>query len=798
MNEENRQPAQRYEMKGNRRMRNLKSTRLAAVTLLGLLWCGSWFGTTATATATGQTNSPVVRSSSDHSVPVSASKWAESIWLNAMAERPGAVLDRLHQLPTEHVDPDVRRLSEQAGEYFTHLDVQLDDRLKSYNEAIKKLEEHAEEENYREALADALAAHEMSLSPTELLASNVRAGELPSRNAVLSDRRIVNVIQRSEQAARSAERSGDWLLAQDYYYRLNALVNMDQRYEDDLVRSSQRIKLLSVYAPTRLRELTNAYLVKIGEKPRPGGKLENVTPWEKKVAGIDRQMAIEALSIGAADHLWAKGWDPLINGGLDAINTFLTTSDLQAVFPELKDDAARKRLVQWVGTEKAEWRNVARRDRFTAYTVLRHLQEENDQTVRLPEEVVYREFVEGAVSNLDKFSSMIWPDEMAMFNRQLNGSYIGVGIQISLDDAYRIKVVTPLENSPAMQAGVRAGDIITAIEGKSTLGITLTRAVDTITGRPGTEVTLTIQRPGVKEPFDVVVRRRPIKIETIKGWRRVKGIQNWDYMIDHENAIGYIRLVQQFGPSTASDFDRAIRDLQRQGVRSLILDLRFNPGGLLTQAVELCNRFVDNGLIVETVDPNGKSDRFNAMPHRASTMKDLPLVVLINEGSASASEIVAGCLKDHHRALLVGTRSYGKGSVQKVRRVAGDRARLRLTSEHYLLPSGKSIHRKPGSSQWGVDPNLLVRMTPKEIADTILLRQECDVLFDPTEGLPQKPIVANPRKDDGTENNDKPIDRNPDRLIHEPGYDLQLQTALLILQAGELPTKARHAVLNDS
>jgi len=748
--------------------------------------------------------------------PISVARWSGEVWSNATAGRPSAVLQNFDQLPAdgEVSDPDVKQMSEEAGLLRTHLEAQLVTRIKDYDDAIAKLEDHINKEDYRKALADALSAHEVSLAPKEFPASLSGAARLPHQDRVLRDPRIVNLMARVEAAAKAAEASGDWLTAQDYFYRLNALMNTNQRYEKDLKRTSRRVQLLSMYVPARLRDLTNAYLTKIGEKPRPARPADEQSSWQNAVAGIDRPMVIEALSAAARDHLWAKGWDPLIEGGLESIRTVLTTTDLQLVFPMMKDDEARKAMLDQVDAEEQAWKKSPEHDRFTAYTVIRHLQDKNKETVRLPDEVLLREFVEGSIAHLDKFSSMIWPDEMAMFNRQLSGSYVGVGIQISLDDAFQLKVVSPLEDSPAMRAGIRAGDVITAVDGVGTMGISLTRAVDTITGKPGTPVTLTIKRPGVEKEFDVTVRRQAIKIETIKGWRRKEASKSWDFMIDHDNKVGYIRLVQQFGPSTVSDFDRAMMELQQQGVRSLILDLRFNPGGLLNQAVELCNRFIDEGLIVETVDPDGRSDRFTARRHRASALLTMPVIVLINEGSASASEIVSGCLKDHHRALLIGTRTYGKGSVQKIRRIAGDRARLRLTSEHYLLPSGKSIHRRPGATEWGVDPDLLVRMTPKEVADTILLREECDIIFDPKAGAPANGIVVQPSNDDkdgadgaggagkdnpevgGSEKNTKNIDRNPDRLIEESGYDLQLETALVILQAKALPDEARQAVLS--
>ncbi len=742
-------------------------------------------------------------------VPLTATEWADGLWSGAKNGLPKTVLNRLHDLPAEHADPDVVDLNGDIQTLFSNLDAQLDERIKSYHDALEELEQHLAEDDLRQALADALGAHEVSLAAHELLTSHERAHELKTQDAVLRDPQIVALVKTAETEAFRATQTGNWLHAQDLYYRLNALMNQSQRYEKDLARASRRIQLLSLYVPDRLHQLTNRHLESIGEEIRPNSDEGNRTPWQDRVAGINRTMVVESLDAAASDHLWSQGWKPLVSGGLDAIEVFLTTNDLKEAFPSLKNESQRKSMLKSIRAEKTRWENEARHERFGAFEVLRRLQRHNQGSVQLPQEVILREFTEGSMTSLDKFSSMIWPFDMSMFSRQLNGSYVGVGIQITLDEAYRLKVISPLEDSPAMTAGIRAGDVITAIDGKSTTGITVTRAITTITGKPNTNVVLTVERQGAEKNLDFVVRRRPIRIETIKGWRRKDGQKDWDYMIDPENKIGYIRLVQQFGPNTVSEFDRAIMDLRRQHVQGIILDVRFNPGGLLSQAVQLCNRFVEQGLIVETVDPRGNSEKFTARRHRAQDLDGVPLIVLVNEGAASASEIVAGCLRDHDRALLIGSRTYGKGSVQKVRRIAGDTARLRLTSEHYLIPSGRSIHRRPGKSIWGVDPHLEVRVTPEQIAATILLRQECDIIFDPNEEAPANAIIADRNKKQNEDGNDDdaagdlaavpagPIDRNPDRLITEPGYDLQLQTALILLQSHELPDKARHAVLQS-
>ncbi len=710
--------------------------------------------------------------------------WNDWIWTQAMHQQTGVVLDRFVQFPETHDNANVRELGENISGYVGHLTTQLEDRISKYNESLVDLETHIEAGEWREAIADALTAHEIALRPDEILAHHKRASELPDASLVFQEPVVAAMITQIDTTAKSAELSGNWLTAQDLYYRLNALLLVEGTFEKDLRRVSRRVGLLRFYYPERLSELTNEHLISLGEEERPGFAFEGDS-WEDNLDGINRRMVLEGLSYNARVHLWQKGWIPQIVAGCDALEVFATTTDLGDVFPMLSDDESRVRFLAYVAAQKEEWSRKAKGDRISASSFIRKLQQTNESTINVPEVVLLHEFMEGAMTSIDRFSDFIWPYEIDMFKRQLEGAYVGVGIQISLDEAFRLNVVTPLEDSPAQRVGIRAGDKIIEVDGQSTLGITLNQAVDTITGPRGTQVVLTIERLSEDEPIEYPMLRQPIKIKTIKGWKRDVG-QEWDYMLDKDHGIGYIRMTQ-FMPETARDFDDAIASLKAQGVRGVILDLRFNPGGLLSQAVEVSNRFVEKGLIVKTVDPFDRSKDYRAMKHRAADLEGLDIVVLINEGSASASEIVAGCLRDHDRALLIGNRSYGKGSVQKVRQLPGGNALLRITCEHYLLPSGDHIHKEPGSTEWGVDPHMVVRMTPKQIADSIMYRQLCDILRDGEEAIAEV-------NEDG-----EPVEKtDPQKLLDDAMYDLQLQTAVIMLQSQTLSGVATQAMMQES
>lgn len=296
--------------------------------------------------------------------------------------------------------------------------------------------------------------------------------------------------------------------------------------------------------------------------------------------------------------------------------------------------------------------------------------------------------IDGMLASLDPHSGFLNDASFNDMNIQTKGEFGGLGIEVTMENGL-VRVVSPIDDTPAFKAGIQAGDLITHVDGTTVIGMNLTDAVSKMRGKPKTKITLTVRRQGVADSFDVPLTRDIIKIESVK-YRPQKD-------------IGYIRVIT-FSDTTTDNVHKAITELTQQigqgKIKGFVLDLRNNPGGLLEQAVGVSDAFLDGGEIVST--RSRKPEDTTRLSATAGDMTGgLPVVVLINEGSASASEIVAGALQDHKRAVLVGTPSFGKGSVQTIKPIPGYGA-LKLTTARYYTPSGRSIQAK------GIEPDILI------------------------------------------------------------------------------------------
>jgi carboxyl-terminal processing protease len=317
--------------------------------------------------------------------------------------------------------------------------------------------------------------------------------------------------------------------------------------------------------------------------------------------------------------------------------------------------------------------------------------------------------INGMVSSLDPHSSYMDPKDFADMQVQTRGEFGGLGLEVTQEEGI-VKVVSPIDDTPAARAGIKAGDYISDIDGMSVQGIPLNDAVEKMRGPSGSRVTLTIVRKGERKPFDVTLTRAVIKIANVK-WHR-------------EGNIGYIRIAQ-FNENTDRDVDNAVRDLKRQigpQLRGYVLDLRNNPGGLLDQSVSVADEFLNGGEVVSTRGRHpGDTQRYDA--HGGDIADGKPIEVLINEGTASASEIVAGALQDHRRATVIGMTSFGKGSVQTIIPLSGSHGgALRLTTAKYYTPSGRSIQAT------GIVPDTAVsQLSAKDDADERFLRSEAEL-----------------------------------------------------------------------
>ena len=308
------------------------------------------------------------------------------------------------------------------------------------------------------------------------------------------------------------------------------------------------------------------------------------------------------------------------------------------------------------------------------------------------EEVSDKQLIESAINgmltSLDPHSSYLTEEDFRYMNEQTKGKFGGLGIQVTMENGV-VKVISPIDDTPAYKAGIKAGDYITDIDGKTVIGMTLNEAVSKLRGKIGSKVTVTIRRVNEK-PFTVTMNREEIKMDSVKS-----EIKNDDIL--------YVR-ISSFNEDVDKDTEKAIQEAQKKlnnKLAGVVLDVRNNPGGLLEQAIGVSDLFLDHGEIVSTRSRN-EGDTIKYTATSGDVIQSLPMVVMINEGSASASEIVAGALQDHHRAVILGEKSFGKGSVQTVLQLRNNAA-MRITTARYYTPSGRSIQAK------GIEPDVVVK-----------------------------------------------------------------------------------------
>ncbi len=380
-----------------------------------------------------------------------------------------------------------------------------------------------------------------------------------------------------------------------------------------------------------------------------------------------------------------------------------------------------------------------------------------------------RELIENAINGmltgLDPHSSYMNAKSFRDMQVQTRGEFGGLGLEVQSENGI-IKVVSPIDDTPAARAGVKAGDLITMLDGQTVQGLTLNEAVDKMRGPAGSSIRLTIKREGINTPIELAMQREVIRIQVVRS--RLEG------------DIGYVRLTQ-FNEQTEPGLRKAVQELRQKAggnLRGLVLDLRNNPGGLLDQAVSVSDDFLDQGEIVSTRSRHPEeSQRWNAKP--GDIAAGLPVVVLINGGSASASEIVAGALQDHRRAIVLGTRSFGKGSVQTVMPLQGNGA-MRLTTARYYTPSGRSIQGL------GIMPDVEVAASRTETPHFGPEREADLNRALRNQGGASQPATQAPRTDMPNVVRDipkLPAEGAPAFEASKPETDFQLQQALVVLRA---------------
>ena len=369
--------------------------------------------------------------------------------------------------------------------------------------------------------------------------------------------------------------------------------------------------------------------------------------------------------------------------------------------------------------------------------------------------------IKGMLSDLDPHTTFMTPDMYREMQVDTKGEFGGLGIQISIRDK-KLVVIAPIEDTPAWRAGIKAGDYIYKIDGESTKDMTLSDAVKKLRGPKGTKVTLTIIREGEEKPIDITIIRDIIRLKSVKH----------KMLEDH---IGYVKILQ-FQERTGEDLRKALKDLDEHGMESFILDLRNNPGGLLRVAVEVSEQFLKKGKLIVSVKGR-HNEKEEYISSSSSAREDLPMVVLVNEGSASASEIVAGALQDWHRAVILGTQTFGKGSVQTVYSLS-DGSGLRLTTAKYYTPKGRSIQNT------GITPDIIVKpyVTHEEKVQKVIREKDLKRHLENDTLLKKQKKENKSIKEEG-----KPKEENQSKVEkEEKGEDIQLQRAIDLLKGWEI------------
>ncbi len=661
-------------------------------------------------------------------------------------------------------EPDQARIATWINEYRTKEEKFRADRKKSFDNAVRDTK-ILRDGGYVDLAMDGLA-------DCYTLSDN--------KPNFVKEPWVIALKDDSVKMATASAQAGEWLKARRIYSNLSTLQPTDSKWTKAMEDTIRRIRVLTRYAPQSFagtlqreieyRKVARKYLVattqpttvpatqQAEDKSETEEQIaQNLkSDWQQELNGIRMDMLREALVDARAHYYKDTDYSVMLLGGLKAIRMFTTTTGLEKTFQGLNDEAKKTEFVGFVD-ETIKRVETEGADRAAVDSLLNRMNAANSQSLQLPENVLVNEFADGAFATLDPFSSMIWPFDMEEFRTSTQGEFSGVGIQIQEADG-QIKVISPLEDSPALKAGIRANDIITAINGKSAKGITTLQAKRQIVGETGSSVILTIKSPDdtVK---DYTLTRSTIRVASIKGWMHLPG-GGWDYMLDADEKIGYVRLTN-FTKESSRELDGAVDILQKQGARAFILDLRSNPGGLLTAATEVADKFLTAGKIVSTQSLRDRAP--DAPPINARETDDdvkLPMVVLVNQYSASASEIVSGALRDLKRATIVGERTFGKGSVQMLFPLDRQQALLKLTTSHYYLPGGTCIHREENAAEWGVDPDLQIEVTPEQMRKVIDARTDLDILRD-----------------------EKPADEHAMKTSRELlDADLQLSAALFVLR----------------
>ncbi|HEX4123385.1 MAG TPA: S41 family peptidase, partial [Tepidisphaeraceae bacterium] len=527
--------------------------------------------------------------------------------------------------------------------------------MADWTETFEKQEERFAAERHKE--------YDKAVSEVQLLLKHADpdyALDAASRAYALTDDKskfkaepwVNGLIKTNEDLATKDDQDQQWIKARRIYADLASLQPAVPLWKDKLKATTRREQLLALYTPELYRKLVEAEFAQgekiqallmpttrpasaanVGPTTKPGDETAKAldadafkTDWHEVLHGVKMDMLWDALQDADNQYYRDVDYKELAQGGLEGVRAIVTTDGMEKAFPRLADPAAKAAFLKMIDEQEAT--NAAATDDADARQKLKStlfdaLRSVDQQTVQIPEEVIVNEFANGAFATLDPFSDMIWPSDLEEFKKTTQGEFSGVGIQIQSGDDGSLEVVSPLEDSPAYKAGIKAGDVITQIDGKSAKGITTTQAVRTITGPSNTTVTLTVKSPD-GSVRDFTIRRETIKVASVKGWIHMPG-GGWDWFVDPASKIGYVRLTN-FSRDSADEMTAACNKLKEEGARAMILDLRGNPGGLLSAATEIATKFIHSGVIVSThPDRDTGNSPTVATAHPTDNEVDLPL-----------------------------------------------------------------------------------------------------------------------------------------------------------------------------
>ena len=536
----------------------------------------------------------------------------------------------------------------------------------------------------------------------EVLTVALKALEYSSKEqerALFSDLFIKQTVRQAKRITAEFESKGKWLDAyQKCYSKLGQMYKKDSKYSD--------------YA----EQLLNKADIVIFLQDNP------CETCRERYEGIDKQMFVNAVDFLDSSYVSIIDYRSMAIKGINRCkllaevmsNPYIETKNKIADTQCAASLAALNAMLDELNESQVSISKDKLIDIFERILVIN---ESQPGAMALPPALLIVQFAKGALSSLDPYTVIYWPSQAKKFEKELTNQFTGIGIRFSKEEESP-KVLSVLPDTPAYHSGIEAGDVIVAVDGVGMSRMSPNCVAQSIAGPEGTKVTLTIRHEGEDKTLDVTLHRTSIVVPSIRGWQRSE-TGGWRYMIDDYNKIGYIR-ISCFDSRTVDDFERTLIQLEKQGLKGLILDMRSNPGGLLNGAIEIADMFIEEGLIARIQPRCGMPTYVSA--HKEKTYPDYSLVVLIDRFTASSAEILAGVLQEpkHSRATIVGERSYGKSSVQSIVSNLGGGAKLKYTTAYYYLPSGQQIknratHTKIKDEDWGVLPDVSIKLRSDEL-----------------------------------------------------------------------------------